>query len=172
MQVSPGVFYTKEAFVLADAMSVDFLREQARSTELKRARLCAHPDPFAEQHDMLIASHRDTYVTPHRHLSKTESFLVIEGEADILLFEADGQLTDVIAMSDASSGLPFFYRMPRGQYHSLRIRSEVLVFVESSKGPFQKADMEDAPFAPAGSERQAGRAFIGEAIHAFQRGAR
>lgn len=166
-EVHPGVFYTDDAFVLADSELTAFLKEQARSTPLKRARLCAHPSPDADQHDMVIASHRDTYVTPHRHMSKSESFLIVEGEADVLLFAEDGRLTDVIAMSHPGSGLPFYYRMPQGQYHSLRIHSEILVFVEASKGPFRKADMEDAPFAPASLEAMAGRAWIAAAIAAF-----
>lgn len=166
-EVHPGVFYTDDAFVLADAGLIAFLKHQASSTPLKRARLCAHPAPGADQHDMVIASHRETYVTPHRHMSKSESFLIVEGEADILLFSEGGALTDVIPMSHAGSGSPFYYRMPPGQYHSLRIRSEVLVFVEASKGPFRKADMEDAPFAPASLDAQAGRQWIAAAIAAF-----
>lgn len=166
-EIHPGVFYTDDAFVLADCGLIAFLKQQASSTPLKRARLCAHPSAEADQHDMVIASHRETYVTPHRHMSKSESFMIVEGEADILLFSDDGALTDVIAMSHAGSGLPFYYRMPQGQYHSLRIRSEILVFVEASKGPFRKSDMEDAPFAPASFDAPAGRAWIATAIAAF-----
>ncbi|MGA7482670.1 MAG: WbuC family cupin fold metalloprotein, partial [Bradyrhizobium sp.] len=121
--------------------------------------LCAHPAPEADQHDMLIASHRDTYVAPHRH-PKSESFLVIEGEADLLLFEADGRLARRITMGPARSGLPMFYRMPAGRYHSLAIRSEVLVFVESTRGPFSRQDMDEAPWAPPAIDADMGRAYI------------
>lgn len=158
-EVAPGIFYTPHEFVLADDALILFLKDKARNTAVRRARLCAHPVPEADQHDMLIASHRDTYVAPHRH-PKSESFLVIEGEADLLLFEAGGQLARRITMGPAKSGLPMFYRMPAGRYHSLAIRSEVLVFVESTKGPFSRQDMEEAPWAPSATDADAGRAYI------------
>lgn len=158
-EVAPGIFYTPHEFVLADDALIRFLKDKARSTPARRARLCAHPAPEADQHDMLIASHRDTYVAPHRH-PKSESFLVIEGEADLLLFEADGRLARRITMGPAKSGLPMFYRMPAGRYHSLAIRSEVLVFVESTRGPFSRQDMDEAPWAPPATDADMGRAYI------------
>jgi cupin fold WbuC family metalloprotein len=158
-EVAPGIFYAPHEFVLADDALILFLKDKARSTPARRARLCAHPAPEADQHDMLIASHRDTYVAPHRH-PKSESFMVIEGEADLLLFEIDGRLARRITMGPAKSGLPLFYRMPAGRYHSLAIRSEVLVFVESTRGPFSRQDMEEAPWAPSGADAGAGHAYI------------
>jgi cupin fold WbuC family metalloprotein len=158
-EVAPGIFYTPHEFVLADDALIGFLKDKARSAHARRARLCAHPAPEADQHDMLIVSHRDTYVAPHRH-PKSESFLVVEGEADLLLFGADGRLARRITMGAANSGLPMFYRMPAGRYHSLAIRSEVLVFVESTRGPFSPLNMEEAPWAPKGADADAGRAYI------------
>ena len=159
-EAAPGVFYGCEAFLLADYGTVEFLKAQARANALRRARICAHPDPESDQHDMLIASHHETYVAPHRHRSKSESFLVIEGEADILLFEPDGRLANRFLMGPAGSRHPFFYRMPAGRYHSLDIHSELLVFAESTKGPFRPEDTQNAPWAPAPQDIAAGRAFI------------
>jgi cupin fold WbuC family metalloprotein len=159
-EVAPGVFYGSEPFVLADRLIIEFLKEQARTNRLRRARICAHPGPDAEQHDMLIVSHRETYVAPHRHLSKSESFLVIEGETDVLLFGPDGRLATRFTMGPCGSDHPFFYRMPASRYHSLDIRSELLVFAESTKGPFRPEETENAAWAPAPHETGAGRAFI------------
>jgi cupin fold WbuC family metalloprotein len=164
---APGVFYTSRPFVLADAALLAFLKAAAARTPLRRARLCAHPDPGAAQHDMLIVSAAGTYVAPHRHPVKTESFVVLEGEADCLLFEADGRIADVVRMGSTGSGQPFFYRMPVNRYHSLAIRSEVLVFAESTMGPFSSAATENAPWAPGATETEAGLAFIRAAIERF-----
>jgi len=49
--------------------------------------------------------------------------------------------------------------MPVERYHGLIYRSEWLVFVETTKGPFDLADSEGAPWAPPESEQEAGRAF-------------
>lgn len=159
-EVAPGIFYTDRPLVILDAGIVAFLKREATSNAVKRARVCAHPEPQADQHDMLIASHRDTYVAPHRHLSKSESFIIVEGTATLLLFSEDGRDVERVPMGAAGSGRPFFYRMPARQYHSLAFESEVLVFAESTKGPFVKADMETAPWAPGPADSEAGRAFI------------
>lgn len=159
-EVAPGIFYTQLSFVVADEEAISFLKRQASENAVGRARICAHPDAEAEQHDMLIVSNQNTYVAPHRHLSKSESFCVLEGEADILMFDEKGGLTKKFRMGPAGQGLPFFYRMPARQYHSLDIKSEFLVFLESTKGPFVKSDMECAPWAPDAQDWKNGRDYI------------
>jgi cupin fold WbuC family metalloprotein len=159
-EVAPGIFYGSDKLMLADRVSIEFLKQQAHASVARRARICAHLDPEAEQHDMLIVCHRNTYVAPHRHPSKSETFLIVEGEADILIFEDDGQLAARLPMGPFGSGLPFFYRMPAERYHSLDIRSEVLVFAESTQGPFRREGTESAPWAPSSQDPEAGRRYI------------
>lgn len=50
--------------------------------------------------------------------------------------------------------------MPARQYHSIAIESELLVFAESTKGPFRPDDLENASWAPGPQDLLAGRAFI------------
>lgn len=159
-EAAPGIFYTKRSLVAVGQDTIDCLKEAARSNGKKRARLCAHPSPDSDQHDMLIVSHRDTYVAPHRHLNKTESFLVLEGCALIFLFDDAGRLQNSFEMGPFGSQDPFFYRMPIGQFHSLKVISELLVFVESTKGPFEQHNSQDATWAPAADESEKGRAYI------------
>jgi len=157
---SNGIFYADQDFSVFDAGVIRFLKGVAGSIDRRRARVCAHPSPEAEQHDMLIVSHRDTYVAPHRHLSKSESFLIIEGAADVILFSEDGDVTERFLMGQPDAGLPFFYRMPERLYHSLWIESEFLVFVESTKGPFLRGETEFAPWAPDPNATAEGQAYL------------
>lgn len=166
-ETAPGIFYAARDFVLVSAAVVEALRAAARRTPALRARLCAHPDVQAVQHDMLIVSCAGTYVAPHRHPGKSESFVVIEGTADCLLFDEDGRLERVIPMGAAGTGAPFFYRMPPSRFHSLVIRSADLVFVESTLGPFKLEDTENASWAPGPKDEERGRAFIQERLDAF-----
>lgn len=159
-EVGPGIFYSDRRIVTADKSTIEFLKETAACIPSKRARLCAHPSADADQHDMLIVSCRDTYVTPHRHLTKTETMLVIEGCAEAVTFDEVGVIADVIPMGTADSGRLFFYRMPARTYHGLVIYSEVLVFLESTRGPFLPTDSEYAPWAPAPQDHIAGSRFI------------
>ena len=160
----PGVFYTSSEFVTADDDLVAFLKQAANASPTLRARLCAHPSPQAEQHDMLVVTARGSYVAPHRHLAKSETFLVIEGEADALLFDDDGALTSTVAMGPAKSGRTFFYRMPPGRFHCLHVLSDHILFLESAKGPYDPGASEYAPWAPDPSEADAGLGYIYECL--------
>ncbi len=162
-EVAPGIFYPEPAasgVLMADHAIIDFLKIEATRSPTRRARVCAHESPQANQHDMLIASCRETYVAPHRHLHRSESFMVIEGEADLLLFDENGAVTDIVAMGPAGSPKPFFYRMPVGRFHSLAIHSNVLIFLESTRGPFDPTQNENASWAPPPEREAEGRAFI------------
>jgi cupin fold WbuC family metalloprotein len=159
-KVADGVYYSRYPLPLLDAQVISFLKLAAAKSPLRRARFCAHLSPDAEQHDMLIVSHRDTYVTPHRHLSRSETFVVLEGFAEVVLFDEQGQVEKSIKMGPPASGHPFFYRMPPGQFHSILIESELLVSLESTKGPFDLSDREHAVWAPDYKNSDDGRAFI------------
>jgi cupin fold WbuC family metalloprotein len=163
-EAGSGIYYTRRPIPFVDKITIEFLKQAARTVPRRRARLCAHPSPEADQHDMLIVSHGETYVAPHRHHHKSETFLVLEGLADVLLFDESGKLTDVVPMGAASTGRPFFYRMPPQIFHSLSIDSELLVFVESTKGPFGALDSENAPWAPGPDDAVNGKAFIASAL--------
>ncbi len=158
----PGVFYSSEPVVTAGADTIAFLKAAARASLTRRARLCAHPSPAHDQHDMLIVSHRDTYVAPHRHHAKSETMLVIEGEAMAVLFGESGDAEQAVRMMPFGGTGRFFYRMPAGRFHGLMIRSEFLVFTESTKGPFLAEASEHAPWAPAPNDAEGGRQFYGK----------
>jgi cupin fold WbuC family metalloprotein len=159
-EMGEGIYYSAHPLPVADRRVIEFLKQIAQSTSRRRARFCAHPSADSDQHDMLIVGHRDTYIAPHRHLDKSETFVVIEGAVDIILFDERGQVSDVIAMGPPSSGKPFFYRMPPRQFHSLSINSDLLVFLESTKGPFRASDCENAAWAPGPHDADRGKAYI------------
>jgi cupin fold WbuC family metalloprotein len=159
-ETGEGIYYAPHPLPFADRSLIDFLKQAASSTPRRRARFCAHPSADCDQHDMLIVSHRDTYIAPHRHFGKSETFTVLEGDVDIILFDETGGVTALITMGAPASGKPFFYRMPPGQFHALSIRSELLVFLESTKGPFRPEDSESAPWAPGANDAAQGTAYI------------
>ena len=110
--------------------------------------LCAHKDINALVHEMLIIHARDAYVRPHKHIGKSESFHVVEGEADIIIFNQQGDIKEVVSMGDYSSGKNFYYRITDALYHTVMITSEILVFHESTNGPFVRSDTIFAPWSP------------------------
>jgi cupin fold WbuC family metalloprotein len=145
---SAEVLYADERIVTVDAAGISEMRLAADKNDRRRIRLCAHRSVEDPLHEMLIVHAKDTYVRPHKHLGKSESFHVIEGEADVVMFDDHGNVTDVIQVGPFSSGRPFFYRIADPLFHTLLIRSDVLVFHETTTGPFRRSETVFAPWAP------------------------
>jgi len=148
-QISEEILYADEPVVRVGPSIIERLKEIARGNRRRRCRLCAHTDVNDRLHEMLIVHAEGTYVRPHKHLGKPESFHVIEGMVDVILFAEEGRITHVIRMGDHTSGREFYYRISEPLYHTLLIRSEFLVFHEITSGPFVRSDTLFAPWAPA-----------------------
>jgi cupin fold WbuC family metalloprotein len=149
---SAEVYYTDAPVVVATAADIAELKKIASRNPRLRSRLCAHPAPSADLHEMLIVHHRDVYVRPHMHIGKPESFHLIEGAVEIVMFNDDGTIRDVIDMAEYGTGKPFFYRSPERVFHTLLITSEWLVFHETTSGPFDPTKTRFPDWAPDGSD--------------------
>ena len=114
---------------------------------------------------MLIAISSASYIRPHRHLDKSESFHVVDGIADVAIFDDSGNVTDVIALGPLASGRAFFYRLSESAFHTLLIRSDVLVIHEVTNGPFAPERTIVAPFAPSEERDEEVRRYM-QQLHA------
>lgn len=167
--INPEVLVVDEPILRVSRTDVEFLKVGAEKNERKRIRLCAHQEVGDRLHEMLIVHTKDTYVRPHKHLNKSESVHIIEGRVDVIIFDETGNISEVIHMGDYASGSRFFCRMSRPYYHTLVIRSEVLVFHETTNGPFNRSDTVFAPWAPAETDYPARTVFMEQVARAAER---
>jgi cupin fold WbuC family metalloprotein len=154
------VFYTEDTVVCVGRKEIDFLKAQALANPRSRVRLCTHLTPDNPLHEMLILHGRDTYVRPHKHLNKSESFHIIEGTGVIVLFDEKGLPTQTIPMGDLASGHFFYYRLAKAAYHTVVITSDILIFHESTNGPFHREETLFAPWAPDLSDTKAATEYL------------
>ena len=147
-RVNEEVFVAEGPVVIIGPTELDFIKSQALISPKQRARICAHSHSSDLLHEMFIALSKNTYVQPHRHRQKSESFHIIEGKLDVVLFEDDGRIHKVIALGDPSTRDAFFYRLDSFRYHTIIIKSELLVMHEVTNGPFERNMTDYAPFAP------------------------
>jgi len=154
---SAEVLYAGEGIVTVDAATVAALVRDGLRNARHRIRLCTHTDARDAVHEMIIVHDRSCYVRPHKHLGKSESFHVIEGEVDVVIFDDVGRVSDVIPMGPYGSDKPFFYRIAEPLYHTLLIRSDVLVFHETTSGPFRREQTVLAPWSPVDSTAEVQR---------------
>lgn len=147
-ELNAEVSVAGEGVVRVTAADLAAIRERGTRGARKRARFCAHIAPTDPLHEMLICLARGTYVRPHRHAGKSESFHVIEGELDVVLFHDDGAIREVIAMGPYASGKVFFYRLAEPCFHTVLVNAPHALIHETTNGPFDPADTEFAPWAP------------------------
>lgn len=145
----PGVFTTADPIVRVGSDIVARLKDEARRAARRRARLNTHKSLQDGVHEMLIALDRETYLRPHRHFEKCESFHVIEGQADVVIFDDDGRLADAIHMGPPGTDRCFFYRLAEPRFHTMVIHSPMFVIHETTNGPFVEGRTGFAPWAPA-----------------------
>ena len=124
------------------------LVEISKTTSRGRLRLCAHETVNESVHEMFIVHPKGAYIPPHKHLEKSESILVLDGEVEYFTFSDDGVVNQRISMGDYRSGKSFFFRLQKPLFHSMLIVSETLTFLEITKGPFKSDDTIEAPWAP------------------------
>lgn len=142
------MFYPKQKdFVEIAKKDIDQLRQVAYSNPRQRARYCTHASVDDDVHEMIIYHTKGTYIRPHKHIGKTESFLLIDGEADVLIFDEEGGLTHARNLGKYESGKDLYYRIPESCYHSQIFRKDT-IFHEATKGPFKKKDTVYPEWAP------------------------
>jgi cupin fold WbuC family metalloprotein len=161
-KVNDEVFVAQDSIVRIGKEEISFLKQRALHNMRKRARICAHRSNDDRLHEMVIAISASSYIRPHRHMGKSESFHIVEGVVDVVFFSDEGRINDVIQLGDAESGLNFFYRLSESLFHTLLIRSDVLVMHEVTNGPLVREQTIVAPFAPPEEDAAAASAYVRE----------
>ncbi|BAE48880.1 WbuC family cupin fold metalloprotein [Paramagnetospirillum magneticum] len=144
----PAVIYNTDDVALVGRDMLETLKAEAVNAPLRRSRLCLHRTPEDPLHEMVIAFCRDSYVRPHRHLTKTESFHVIEGRILVVLFDDNGRVTHRIPMTPPGGDNPFLYRVAAPIWHTLIPETDFAVIHEVTNGPFRAEDGDFAPWSP------------------------
>lgn len=153
-QINDEVYYCSESNINLGLNEIRWLIKKAGTNSRKRARICMHSDTEHSLHEMIIVHHRNVYVRPHYHNKKTESFHILAGEADIVIFSSLGQVVDVMSVGDYGSGKTFYCRLPEGCYHSMIVYSETFVVHEITGGPFIRTQTFFPEWAPSEEEEE------------------
>ena len=139
LEKSKSVFYTSNLidFIKLRDYDIKFLNNKKNLLN-KKSRICLHKNENSKIHEMLIMHKSGAYVRPHKHLGKTESFIILKGKLKVLVFNDHGDILNVINMEPLGSSKTFYYKMQKSYFHSFIIESDSLFF-EVSKGPFKKS---------------------------------
>lgn len=156
--VAEGVFVALTPISTVGPTEIAFVKAQARTVVRRRARLCLHRSSYDRLHDMVIALDMSTYLRPHRHDDKSETFHIIEGAASVVIFDDTGRIERVIELGGEQGQR--LYRLDEPRYHTLVIQSEMLVIHEVTNGPFSPGATDYAAFAPAEDDTAKANAYL------------
>ena len=147
-KISNEVYYTDKTITKIEDHDIKFLKANVKDTQRKRIRICTHLNEGDSLQEMFIVLSKETYIRPHKHINKSESLHVIEGSADVIFFDNEGNIIEVILLSDSSPRLCFYYRISKPVYHTLIVKTDFFIFHETTQGPFTKSDTIYAPWSP------------------------
>ena len=168
-QLGEEVYVSDEDIVSIGSKEIAFLKNKVNLTQRKRVRLCIHKDIINTLHEMFVVYMSMTYVKPNLHVNKDESLHILEGQADFIFFDNDGNIIEIIKLGDYNSGRQFYIRVPAFKYHTIIMKSETLVIHEVTPGPFNRDDTIWAPWAPDENDPTAVEKFMSKLHEASSR---
>jgi cupin fold WbuC family metalloprotein len=117
------------------AVNRGVIRELKRVSErLKQnVRLCLHENAQSSFHSMIICERKGKYYRPHKHLTKGESFHILEGTLGVVCFYPDGRILDACVLTAKDNPV---YRVGEAMYHCVLPLSKIVIYHESKPGPF------------------------------------
>ena len=98
-EISPEVFFATDKIVTVEKKDLNFLDNQAENSPRRRARICTHRNADDKLHEMTVTLKKDCYLIPEKHIVKVESYHIIEGMADVVIFDADN-INDLATYDD------------------------------------------------------------------------
>ena len=132
-KVSPGVYFPEiiEDIIIRD----DTLFNLKAIAEKGKSRYCAHNSIKDSIHEMMIFHKKDTVILPHQTCN--ESYLIIEGELDLLIYNELNEPVELVEMGAYGKNKVVYFRLDPPRYRAVRLVSDTLFF-EVKQGPLRK----------------------------------
>jgi cupin fold WbuC family metalloprotein len=134
----------------------DRVAQAAAVSPRRRMNHNFHSGAADNPHRFLNILLRGTYIRPHRHSNppKAETFLVLEGVAEVILFDDAGAVTGRFRLgADTAEGHLWGVDIPAGTWHTILPVTARAVCFEVKAGPWDPAsDKEFAEWAPSENE--------------------
>ena len=139
---TPSFRVKSDLFILNNA-TFEFLKEKAEIHKSKKARICLHYSDSDKVNEMIICTYKGSYIRPHMHIEKCESYHVIEGTFSLIIFDNTGKIIKVINIEKDN-----IIKVPCALWHTMIVTSEYCIIHEVTSGPFNAGDTIFADWSP------------------------
>jgi len=137
---------------------LDELAAKAAASPRLRAHHAVHLSGADLVQRLFVVAKHDSYFRPHRHLTKSETAIVLRGRFDVVTFDDTGCVTGRYEQGEGTASLG--YETPQATWHSLIVHSPIAAFYEVKEGPYDPAVSVDFPtWAPPEGDANA-RAYL------------
>jgi cupin fold WbuC family metalloprotein len=159
VQKSPEVYLASGPISVIGRPEIAILERALSTSPRGRVRINVHSGSDDLLHEMFIAISAKSYIHPHKHKTKSEAFHLVHGSVDVVVFDDDGKITQIVPLAADGQGGSFYYRMSAPLFHTLVIKSDFLVVHEITNGPFRQGETVMADFAPLEADSRAAAAY-------------
>lgn len=138
---------------------LDLVTAQAKGNDRLRMNYNFHETMDAPVHRMLNALEPGTYLPPHRHSDKEETYLVLRGSLLAFFYDEEGNVTEKVCLNPLEGR--YGLEIPPCVWHNIIVLESGTVIFEIKKGPYQPLSPEDmASWAPAPDDAEGVKAFM------------
>jgi cupin fold WbuC family metalloprotein len=124
------------------------LTAKALASPRARAHHNIHADAADPVQRFLVLALAESYFRPHRHASKSELALLLQGQVDVLTFDDHGRVSARYAVGAGTDCMA--YETPQATWHTLVPGAAGAAFLEVKQGPYDPATASEfARWAPA-----------------------
>lgn len=126
---------------------LDEMTAKAAASPRRRTHHNLHASPNDLVQRFVVVAQSDTYIRPHRHMTKSELCTLVRGRFEVVEFDADGTITGRSVIGEGTPNLA--YELPSQTWHTLLALTDGAAFVEVKEGPYDPATAaEFARWAP------------------------
>jgi cupin fold WbuC family metalloprotein len=122
---------------LLSSTLLDDLAAKASASPRRRSHHNLHASSADVVQRFFVTIDRDSYVRPHRHMSKSELAIVLRGTFGIVTFDDDGVVTARYSVGEGTSNMGF--ELPPATWHTLFAMTDGSTFLEIKEGPYDPA---------------------------------
>ena len=133
------VYYAQDYPFLFQWNDINKLIELAREKSVHKLRVCLHKEDKAMVHEMIIMLLKPQRINPHKQEKTTISYHVLEGTAELKLYNDNGKVKYSMNLSSRKSGIQHV-RLEANKFRSIRSISNSFVYLEIANGPFRDSD--------------------------------
>jgi len=134
-----NVYYAQEYPFFLETDDLDNLITLSGMKNIDKFRICMHKNDKAHIQEMLLILLKPQFIKPHKQEKSTISYHVIEGLAELRLYDDNGNVEFVRNLSSTESGIQHI-RLEANKFRSIRSISNSFVYLEIANGPFRDSN--------------------------------